>query len=79
VEPGCDCYCCKNFTRGYIRHLFAVGEATGALLLSIHNLRFMSRLTAELRNAVEQKRLAELREKLRSAYPGHDDRDGTHG
>jgi queuine tRNA-ribosyltransferase len=69
MEDGCDCYCCKNFTRGYIRHLFAAGEITAATLLSIHNLRFMARFMENLRSAVSQKRLAEYCTQVRSVYP----------
>ena len=38
IEEGCDCYCCKNYTKGYIRHLISVGESLGGSLLSIHNI-----------------------------------------
>ena len=69
VEPGCDCYCCKNFTRGYIRHLFAAGEIAAAILLSIHNLRFMARFMEDVRNAVAGNRLAGYCATVRSVYP----------
>jgi queuine tRNA-ribosyltransferase len=43
VEEGCDCYCCKNFTRAYVRHLINVGEILGVRLLTIHNMhRYLS-------------------------------------
>ncbi|MEK7474869.1 MAG: tRNA guanosine(34) transglycosylase Tgt [Candidatus Coatesbacteria bacterium] len=42
-EPGCDCACCKRYTRAYLHHLLAVGDATGARLATIHNLRFFAR------------------------------------
>ena len=41
VEEECDCYTCKNYTRGYIRHLISVDEMLGKTLLSIHNIRFL--------------------------------------
>ena len=79
LEDGCDCYCCKNFTRGYIRHLFAAGEITAATLLSIHNLRFMARFMENLRSAVARNRLAEFRAQVQSVYPvpADDDVDET--
>ncbi|MEI8103922.1 MAG: tRNA guanosine(34) transglycosylase Tgt [Candidatus Moraniibacteriota bacterium] len=49
IDPVCDCVACKNYTRAYIRHLFAVGEPLAQHLASIHNLRFYSHLMAELR------------------------------
>jgi queuine tRNA-ribosyltransferase len=53
VETGCDCYCCRNFSRGVIRHYFNVGEMLGPILLSIHNLQYYQRLMAKIRSAIE--------------------------
>jgi len=47
-EPGCDCACCARYTRAYLHHLLAVGDATGARLATIHNLRFFARFFALL-------------------------------
>ncbi len=50
LDERCDCPACEaGFSRGYIRHLFAVGEPLGPRLLSLHNLRFYLRLMEELR------------------------------
>ncbi|MDR2458205.1 MAG: tRNA guanosine(34) transglycosylase Tgt [Clostridiales Family XIII bacterium] len=54
IEKTCDCYVCKNYSRSYIRHLFNVGEILGPMLLSIHNIRFLHRLTAGIRTAIEE-------------------------
>lgn len=54
VEAGCDCYCCKNFSRGTIRHFFNVSEMLGPILLSIHNLTFYQRLMATIRQAIKK-------------------------
>ncbi|MCX5643205.1 MAG: tRNA guanosine(34) transglycosylase Tgt [Phycisphaerae bacterium] len=54
VQPGCDCYCCRHFTRGAIRHFFNCDEMLGPILLSIHNLRFYQRLMAEIRTHIER-------------------------
>ena len=40
LDPECDCYCCKNFSRAYIRHLIKAGEVLGIRLTAWHNLRF---------------------------------------
>lgn len=52
IEIGCDCYACRNFSRAYIRHLISVDEILAAMLLSLHNLRFLIRLMEEMRNAI---------------------------
>lgn len=52
IEAGCDCYACKTFTRGAIRHFFFAGEMLGPVLTSVHNMRFYQRLLADVRRAV---------------------------
>jgi queuine tRNA-ribosyltransferase len=52
IEAGCDCYACRNFTRGAIRHFFFAGEMLGPVLVSVHNVRFYQRLMADLRQAI---------------------------
>jgi queuine tRNA-ribosyltransferase len=54
LDPQCDCYTCRNFTRAYLRHLFVVGEALGPKLLTLHNVRFYQRLMQGIRTAIEQ-------------------------
>jgi queuine tRNA-ribosyltransferase len=54
VEAGCDCACCRNFSRGAIRHFFNSGEMLGPILLSIHNLRFYQRLMSDIRGHIER-------------------------
>ena len=52
LDPECDCYCCKNYTKAYLRHMVNVGEMAGAMLLSIHNIRYLHRLMAGLRESI---------------------------
>ena len=52
VEEGCDCYCCRNFTRSYVRHLIACDEILGLRLLTIHNVFALNRFMAEMRAAI---------------------------
>ena len=52
VEPGCPCPVCRQFSRGYIRHLFQADEMLGPILLSLHNVNFFVRLMAEIRRAI---------------------------
>ena len=60
VDENCDCYACKNFTKSYIRHLFNVDEILGARLLSIHNLRYLTNLISNLRNAILEDKTPEF-------------------
>ena len=52
VEDGCDCYTCTHFTAGYLHHLFKAKELLGLRLATIHNLRFVVRLMADMRAAI---------------------------
>ena len=68
LDPECDCYTCRNYTKAYIRHLIKCGEILGARLLSIHNLRFLVRLMENVRTAIEGDRLLEFREEFYKKY-----------
>ena len=53
IDETCDCNACAGgFTRAYINHLIRIGESTGAYLLTVHNIRFMTRLLADIRDAI---------------------------
>lgn len=52
LDPECECECCRNYTRAYLRHLFVADELLGLRLLSLHNLAFLIDLAAEARAAV---------------------------
>ena len=54
IEEDCDCLTCRNYTRGYIRHLFKAGEILPLRLNSIHNIRFLTHLMEDMRSAIEQ-------------------------
>ena len=60
IEAGCDCYACRNFTLGAIRHYFLAGEMLGPVLASVHNIRFYQRLMSDLRRAISERRFAEF-------------------
>ena len=62
LDDECDCYCCKNFTKAYLRHLFNNDEILGAQLLSIHNLRYLTHLTELIKDAIKEDRLLEFRQ-----------------
>ena len=52
LDENCGCYCCRNFSRSYMRHLFHAGEVLGLTLLTEHNISFYARLTANIRSAI---------------------------
>ena len=63
LENDCDCYACKNnFTRAYIRHLVRADEIFGLRLLTLHNLRYLQRFMAEMRESILEDRFSEFRE-----------------
>lgn len=62
LDPECDCYTCKNYSRAYLRHLFLSGEILGSRLNTIHNLHFYMSLMAKAREAIEQGRWAQYRD-----------------
>jgi len=52
IDPECDCYTCKNFTKAYLRHIFGAREILALHLLTIHNLRFFMRMLEKVRNEI---------------------------
>lgn len=68
IESDCDCYACKNYTRAYIRHLITSNETFGARLLSIHNIRFLIKLTEEIREAIKNDNFLEYKENFKRRY-----------
>ncbi len=72
LTPDCDCYTCKHYSKAYIRHLIVAGETLGARLLSIHNIRFLIRLTEDLREAIKNDNILEYREQFIKDYYGED-------
>ena len=62
LDDKCDCYCCKNYTKAYLRHLYICDETFGKRLLSIHNVRFLIHLVEEARKAIKEDRYKEFKE-----------------
>ncbi len=62
LDSECDCYACKNFTKAYLRHLFNVDEILGAQLLSIHNIRYLTNLMEQIKQAIRENRLLAFRD-----------------
>lgn len=68
LDEECDCYTCRNYTRSYIRHLIKCKEVLGARLLSIHNLRFLTKLMEDIREAIKEEKLLEFRDEFYKKY-----------
>ena len=68
IDETCDCYACKNFSKAYIKHLINADETFEARLLSIHNIRYLIRLTEELREAIKNDTILEYRDKFIKDY-----------
>jgi queuine tRNA-ribosyltransferase len=70
ADPGCSCYCCRTFSRAYLRHLFKAGEMLGLRLNTLHNLHFYLSLMAEARQAVGEGRFETFRRERLDAWRG---------
>lgn len=68
LDSECDCYTCKNFSRAYIRHLFKANEILAARLATIHNLRFLTKLMEDIREAIKQDKLLEFKSQFYKKY-----------
>ena len=64
IEEGCDCYTCRNLTRGYLRHLFIAREMLGPIYAAIHNIRFYMKMLEDARKAIEEGRYDEFASKF---------------
>jgi len=68
VDEHCDCYCCKHYTKAYIRHLISVDETFGQRLLSIHNIRFLIKMMEEIRGSIKNDCFLEYKEEFLNNY-----------
>ena len=62
LDPECDCYTCRNYTKAYLNHLQRTNEGFGTRLMSIHNLRFLVKLMEDARNAIKEDRFNDFKE-----------------
>jgi queuine tRNA-ribosyltransferase len=62
IEEDCDCYACRTFSRGAIRHFFFAGEMLAPVLTSVHNIRFYQRLMSDLRRAIRDGTFQQFRQ-----------------
>lgn len=72
IDETCDCYACKHYTKAYIKHLINADETFGARLLSIHNIRFLIKITEDLRKAIQNDNVLEYKEEFFKNYYGQE-------
>ena len=70
IDKECDCYTCKNYSKSYIRHLITAKETLGGRLLSIHNIRFLIKLTEDIRLNIKNKKFEEFEVNFIKRYEG---------
>jgi queuine tRNA-ribosyltransferase len=73
IDPECQCYTCRHFTRAYIRHLFKAEEILGMRLASLHNLYFYLEIMYQARMAIQQDRYQSWKKRFLSRYTFHDE------
>jgi queuine tRNA-ribosyltransferase len=68
IDPRCKCAVCRRYTRAYLRHLFAAGEITAAILATHHNVQFYLDIMKQVREAISFEQLAKFASELRARY-----------
>lgn len=68
LDPDCDCFVCKTYTRSYVHHLFRTHEMLAGVLASSHNMRFLTRLTEHIRQSVIDRTFDEYRDTFLAKY-----------
>lgn len=73
LDETCDCYTCRHFSRAYIRHLFVAREILGAVLATVHNVRFFARWMARIRQSIEEDRFERFCDEQRNRWSAFTD------
>jgi len=68
IDPACSCSVCRRYTRAYLRHLFAAGEITAAILATHHNVHFYLDIMRQIREAIEFGNLAKFSSEMHARY-----------
>ena len=76
VDPSCQCYCCSNFTRAYLHHLFNANEVLSATLAAIHNIRFYIDMVRGAQLAIESNDYENFKLSFLDEYTRDDGRSG---
>ncbi len=68
LDPHCDCYTCRNYSKAYLRHLFKCDEILSSMLMTTHNLHFLVNTMAGIRKAIEEDRFLEYKKEFYDSY-----------
>ncbi|MBQ8726554.1 MAG: tRNA guanosine(34) transglycosylase Tgt [Clostridia bacterium] len=68
LDPECNCYCCRNYTKAYLRHMINVGEMMGGMLLSLHNITYLTNLMKGIRESILGGYFKEFRKEFYEKY-----------
>lgn len=68
LDPNCDCYTCRNYSKAYLRHLFKSDEILSSMLMTTHNLHFLVSTMAGIRKAIEEDRFLEYKKEFYDSY-----------
>ena len=68
LDPECDCYTCRNYTKAYLRHLYVANEEFGKRLMSIHNIRFLIKVVEGARTAIKEDRFEEYKKEVLTKF-----------
>ena len=68
IDPNCQCYTCRNYSRAYIRHLFSAGELLAPYLATHHSLYFFSEFMREIRQAIVENRFGKFMKDFLSSF-----------
>lgn len=67
LDPNCDCYCCRSYSKAYIRHLLNAGEVLGGRMLSLHNITYLINLMQRIRDAIFEDRFLDFVNEFRQS------------
>lgn len=68
LDPDCDCYTCRNYSKAYLRHLFKSDEILSSMLMTNHNLHFLVKTMEEIRKSIEEDRFTEYKKEFYDSY-----------
>ena len=71
-QEGCDCYTCRNFSLGYVHHLFRCNEMSGAQLAACHNVFYYQQLMRSMRSSIQRQKFADFYRDFHSTYSSDD-------
>ncbi len=68
LDPNCDCYTCRNYSRAYLRHLFKADEILSSMLMTNHNIHFLVNTMKNIRKSIEENRFLEYKKEFYDSY-----------